>query len=231
PQNISIITLGANRVTLEYATSELTKKDGRVWTFRAHIPFEAIVTLPEGAKVIYLSDLPSSIVASDNKTVLTLASGLWELSYILTFTPSPATPPPSPTPSPTTTPSPNPTSSPTQTLSPSPITIGGINITTGYVAPVAAVAAITLLSLYLVKRRGMNARSSELRPEDKEVLQYLAGRGGRVLESELRQKFLLPRTSVWRQVRRLERMGYVRVVKEGMQNAVELVKKGWKPIP
>ncbi|MDZ7377198.1 MAG: winged helix-turn-helix transcriptional regulator, partial [candidate division KSB1 bacterium] len=72
---------------------------------------------------------------------------------------------------------------------------------------------------------------SELRPEDKEVLQYLAGRGGRVLESELRQKFLLPRTSVWRQVRRLERMGYVRVVKEGMQNAVELVKKGWKPIP
>jgi len=90
-------------------------------------------------------------------------------------------------------------------------------------------AILGILGLVIFMRRGVDITGSELRPEDKEVLQYLAERGGKVLESELRQKLLLPRTSAWRQVRRLERMGYVHVTKEGMQNTIELVKKGWKP--
>jgi uncharacterized membrane protein len=99
----------------------------------------------------------------------------------------------------------------------------------GYVALALAGAIIGVLGLVLFMRRGVDIAGSELRPEDKGVLQYLSDRGGKVLESELRQKLLLPRTSGWRQVRRLERMGYVRVTKEGMQNTIELVKKGWKP--
>ena len=83
------------------------------------------------------------------------------------------------------------------------------------------------LGFFLLRRRGSDSVSPELRPEDRQLLQYLSDRGGKVLESELRQKFLLPRTSAWRQMRRLERMGYVHVSKEGVQNAIELVKKGW----
>jgi len=216
-QNISVVTLGATQVTLEYATSDLTKKEGRVWTFVVSMPYEAKVTLPEQAEVIYLSDLPSSIVAIENRTVLALTPGLWEVGYVLQLTPS-WTPPPTASPSPTSTPP------PTNPLS-------GAGLATGYVALAAAGAAIILFGLLLVRRRGIDASSSELRPEDKEVLRYLATRGGKVLESELRQKLLLPRTSAWRQVRRLERMGYVRVVKEGTQNAIELVRRGWKPFP
>jgi len=212
-QNISVVTLGATRVTLEYVTSDLTKKDSRVWTFKVVMPYQATVALPDRAEIIYLSDLPSSIIAKDNKTVLTVSPGLWEVSYVLPLILPPPTVSPSPTPSPTSTPTP-------------PV---GMGFPIGYIALAMAGAILGILGLVIFMRRGVDTAGSELRPEDKEVLQYLAERGGKVLESELRQKLLLPRTSAWRQVRRLERMGYVRVTKEGMQNTVELVKKGWKP--
>lgn len=69
-----------------------------------------------------------------------------------------------------------------------------------------------------------SADEFSLRPDEKEILQYIASKGGRVLEAELRQKFVLPKTSEWRLVRRLERMGYVKVRKVGLQNEIELVK-------
>ena len=100
----------------------------------------------------------------------------------------------------------------------------------GYIAFLAAGVILGSLGFFLLRRRGSGIESPELRPEDRQLLQYLAERGGKVLESELRQKFLLPRTSAWRQVRRLERMGYLRINKEGIQNEIELVKKGWNPL-
>ena len=87
------------------------------------------------------------------------------------------------------------------------------------------VAAAFVFGFFLWRRRPEET-VSELRHEDKGVLKFIDESGGKVLESELRQKFLLPRTSLWRLVRRLERMGYVRVSKVGMQNVIELIRKG-----
>jgi uncharacterized membrane protein len=61
-----------------------------------------------------------------------------------------------------------------------------------------------------------------LRPEDQHVLKYLAENDGAVFESELRTKFQLPKTTIWRLVKRLEREELVEIRKAGGQNLIKL---------
>lgn len=46
----------------------------------------------------------------------------------------------------------------------------------------------------------------------------------KALESELRKKFLQPRTTMWRAVKRLEREGIIEIEKKDLQNLVKLRK-------
>ena len=64
----------------------------------------------------------------------------------------------------------------------------------------------------------------ELRQEDKDIIAFISEKGGRVFESELRKKFLLPRTTTWRAVKRLEREGIVEIEKVDQQNLIKLQK-------
>jgi uncharacterized membrane protein len=61
-----------------------------------------------------------------------------------------------------------------------------------------------------------------LRPEDQEVLKFLAEKEGAVFESEIRSKFQIPKTTVWRLVKRLEREELVEIRKAGGQNLIKL---------
>jgi hypothetical protein len=64
----------------------------------------------------------------------------------------------------------------------------------------------------------------DLREDDKEIVRFISNNGGQVLESELRKKFLQPRTTMWRAVKRLERNGVVEIEKKDLQNLVKLRK-------
>ena len=64
----------------------------------------------------------------------------------------------------------------------------------------------------------------ELRQEDKDMVSYISENGGQVYESELRKKFLLPRTTTWRAVKRLEREGIIEIEKIDQQNLIKLRK-------
>ncbi len=64
----------------------------------------------------------------------------------------------------------------------------------------------------------------ELRQEDKDIVTFISENGGQVYESELRKKFLLPRTTTWRAVKRLEREGIVEIEKVDQQNLIKLRK-------
>jgi uncharacterized membrane protein len=64
----------------------------------------------------------------------------------------------------------------------------------------------------------------ELRQDDKDIVVFISEKGGRVYESELRKKFLLPRTTTWRAVKRLEREGIVEIEKVDQQNLIKLRK-------
>ncbi|MDQ4074566.1 MAG: hypothetical protein M3162_09740, partial [Thermoproteota archaeon] len=61
-----------------------------------------------------------------------------------------------------------------------------------------------------------------LKQEDRQVLRFIAEKGGTAFESEIRNKFILPKTTLWRLVRRLERENLVKVRKTGVQNLIEL---------
>jgi uncharacterized membrane protein len=65
----------------------------------------------------------------------------------------------------------------------------------------------------------------EMREDDKRLVVFLEQNGGQAFERDLRKKFLLPRTTMWRAVKRLERQGIIEIEKKEFQNLVRL-KKG-----
>jgi len=64
-----------------------------------------------------------------------------------------------------------------------------------------------------------------LRLEDREAIEFIASAGGEVFEAELREHFKLPKSTVWRMVRRLKRERLVEVEKVGGQNLIRLIEK------
>jgi uncharacterized membrane protein len=64
-----------------------------------------------------------------------------------------------------------------------------------------------------------------LRIDDKEVLRFIAESGGEVFAAELRERFKVPRTSLWRMIRRLEREEVVEVSSVGGQSLVKIGQK------
>jgi uncharacterized membrane protein len=61
-----------------------------------------------------------------------------------------------------------------------------------------------------------------LRLEDQQVLRFLAEKEGAAFESEIRGNFKLPKTTIWRLVKRLEREELVEIRKAGGQNLIKL---------
>ena len=97
------------------------------------------------------------------------------------------------------------------------------------VAAAAAVAAIFFV-VFLLFRRGYNIEKifkmhPRLNKEEKDVIQFLAENEGKAFESQIRERFPdIPRTSLWRLVKRLEKLEIIRVKKIGLENQVELKK-------
>ncbi len=113
--------------------------------------------------------------------------------------------------------------------------------TSQVIAVAAVVAGATLLTAFYVRRRTAQkmtppyvkrmksinvSKILEVKPylrlEDREVIQVLAEMGGEAFESELRERFKLPKTTVWRMMKRLQREGIAEIVKMGGQNLIRL---------
>ena len=62
--NLTVFTLGANRILVEYDTIALTMKEAEVWTLVADNPYNLTVFLPQNSTVIYLSKMPTAIDTS-----------------------------------------------------------------------------------------------------------------------------------------------------------------------
>jgi len=97
-------------------------------------------------------------------------------------------------------------------------------------AALIAVAAIFVAVFLLFRRRGYNVEKifkmhPRLNKEEKDVIQFLAENEGKVFESQIRERFPgIPRTSLWRLVKRLEKLEIIKVKKVGLENQVELKK-------
>ena len=61
-----------------------------------------------------------------------------------------------------------------------------------------------------------------LKPEEKEIMFYISDNEGAAFEGEIRNRFILPKTSLWRLIKRLEREDLIEVTKIGGQNLIKL---------
>ena len=221
--NITVYTLGASKVVLEYDTVALTSMTAGVWTISFTSPYPLTLVLPENATIMYFNAPPSSIksegAGGGSRLVLELSPGSWEISYVLE---APIISPP-PSPAPPTTP-PQGGAQPPQQPSPPILLPNALMLAVG-----AMVVVAVALSLFLLKRRGGVARVvssatclGALDEGEAKVVELLRLKGGGALEAEIREALGLPKTTAWRLVRRLERKGLVVVRKVGNQNVVEL---------
>ncbi|MGC8569417.1 MAG: helix-turn-helix transcriptional regulator [Nitrososphaeria archaeon] len=92
----------------------------------------------------------------------------------------------------------------------------------GYLAATAAAAAAAAVFVYLLVRRRRRAQVKVERELDSRIIEFIRKNGGAAKESEIRQALVLPKTTAWRAIRRLEREGIVTVEKVGKENVVKL---------
>lgn len=204
--NLTVFTLGAERILVEYDTVSLTKKEAEVWTLILGNQYNLTVFLPQNATVIYLSQMPAAIDTSVAGIKLSLYPAQWEISYVLPLLPEDGT---------------------EDKLVP--LTVIPIEY---LIVAIVAVGAGVLSALLIVKRRrGPNVEkilkaNPQLKKEDRDVILFLAEKDGKAFEAEIRERFPdMPRTSLWRLVRRLERLEIVEVKRIGLENQVQLRKQ------
>ena len=65
-------------------------------------------------------------------------------------------------------------------------------------------------------------QKGNLKPEEKDILVFISEKEGAAFEGEIRNKFILPKTSLWRLIKRLERENLIEVTKIGGQNLIKL---------
>jgi DNA-binding MarR family transcriptional regulator len=92
------------------------------------------------------------------------------------------------------------------------------------IPPISSITSISQTDRSILSRIVGNILTEKphLRPEDQQVLKFLAEKEGAAFESEIRSKFQIPKTTIWRLVKRLEREELVEIRKAGGQNLIKL---------
>ncbi len=105
-----------------------------------------------------------------------------------------------------------------------------------WIGAAALVVALAAGAFFLTRRSGGKVVETQvrfdlgrlfeehphMRIDDKEILRFIAESGGEVFAAELRERFKVPRTSLWRMIRRLEREEVVEVSSVGGQSLVKI---------
>jgi|TARA_Y100000389_G_scaffold15897_1_gene14033 uncharacterized membrane protein len=213
-----IQTFGSSVITIEYDIHDLVSKQGKLWTFSLESPSDFKLLLPQNSAIVGMTNLPINMEIINDQNQLTLSSGKTEIDYF--FSTNTIT---------------NPITEPkVETNYFSYVIIGGIII-------------IVLIGITIILRNQQKNQKPidqvktiqkneileietifkikpDLREDDKELVKFIFNNGGEVLESDLRKKFLQPRTTMWRAVKRLEREGVITIEKKDLQNLVKLRK-------
>ena len=209
-------------ISVNYDIHDLISKEGRIWTFSFDSPTNYSLLMPENSVIVGMNILPENMEQLDSQIKLEIPIGSAQIDYIF------STPVETPT---------TPSESSFDL-----VTIGMI------VGPIAAAA---IAGVIIAKKRQSKPQLQtkviqtetiqttkpttdgltpdtifnlrpDMREDDKEIVKFISESGGEVFESELRKKFLQPRTTMWRAVKRLERLGVVEIYKKDLLNMVKL---------
>jgi len=218
-------TFGSSSITVDYDIHDLISKEGRVWTFSFDSPSDYSLLMPSHSIIVGMSTIPKNMEIMEDQTLLELTNGETEINYIL-GTPQ--------TPTDNTQPPPEPT--PTEDYT-TPMIIGGL-AAAGIAGASVMIKKNKTKPSSVLKTETKEEKSKkelidpqtifdfipDMREDDKKIVRFISESGGQVFESELRKKFLQPRTTMWRAVKRLERLGVIEINKKDLQNLVILKK-------
>ena len=219
--NLAIIeTFGASQISIDYDTQDLVSKTGKIWTFSIDASEQYSVITPKNSVIIEMSNFPISMQVENDQSHLVFPPGQTSISYYISTLAS---------------------AQPTQQITEEGGTDNQFILYIGGIAAVVIVVAIaiakrksrTAKAAVIIKKEEQTKPQSldpesifkvkkDLREDDKEIVNFLSANGGHAYESELRKKFLQPRTTMWRAVKRLERQGIIEIEKKDLQNIVKL---------
>ena len=219
--NLAVIeTFGASHISIDYDTQDLVSKTGKIWAFAIDAPVQYSLLTPKDSVIVEMGNFPLSMQVDNQQSHLTFPPGQTNISYYISTLAS------------------------AQPIQEDSTTGNSLILYIGGIAAVAIAAAIII-----IKRKSTRVESSiaiqkdeqpkpqsldpeaifkvkqDLREDDKEIINFISANGGQAYESELRKKFLQPRTTMWRAVKRLERQGIVEIEKKDLQNIVKLKSK------
>ena len=220
-RNSAVIeTFGASQISIDYDTQDLVSKAGKIWTFSVEAPEQYSVVTPKNSVIIEMNNFPISMQVENEQSHLIFPSGQTTISYYISSLAS------------------------AQSTQQIPGEDGTDNSSILYIGGIVAVAIAA--AIVIIKRKSRTPEPSaviekdeqpkpqsldpesifkakqDLREDDKEIVNFLSANGGQAYESELRKKFLQPRTTMWRAVKRLERQGIIEIEKKDLQNIVKL---------
>ena len=92
-------------------------------------------------------------------------------------------------------------------------------------APIAVAAAAIAVVVFLRFRRSGSPALHALGDVDKAIIEKLVEKGGSALQSELQKELGVPKTTLWRHIKKLEKLGFVRIEKEATFNRVVLLRR------
>ncbi len=81
--NVTVDSLGALELTFTYLTMSLTAKEGIVWSFNVSTPVSTRITLPEGAAIFDMSDVPTDIGVEGSRQYIVLEPGDLSVYYMI----------------------------------------------------------------------------------------------------------------------------------------------------
>jgi uncharacterized membrane protein len=215
--SVLIQTFGSSIISVEYDIHDLVSKQGRLWTFSLDSPSDFTLLLPKNSAIVGMTNLPINMEIINDRNQLTLSSGKTEIDYFYSInTSDPITDPK------------------TESNNLLYAIIGGVIIFiivgSGIIIRNKQKNLKPIQNIQTIQKDNVSdiemifKLKPDLREDDKELVKFIFNNGGEALESELRKKFLQPRTTMWRAVKRLEREGVIDIEKKDLQNLVKIRK-------
>jgi uncharacterized membrane protein len=291
---ITVETLGASTIKVDYDTQDLISKNGKTWTFHVDSPIDYSILLPKNTVIVGMTTSPLNMQVIDDQSLISLPSGSSEINYIfgvlgtsqtanlaiqkaqnfITAVNSTSVRTPlalakldeaklnfnqgkysdaeslansaknlalqeqqtnnNSIPKGSSDNNSIPKGS-SDNLPISLLIVGGIvvAIATGFIIMKKTRSSNIIMSKSEISNNNkyippnketIYKLKPELRQDDKDIVAFISEKGGQAYESELRKKFLMPRTTMWRAVKRLEREDIVEIEKVDQQNLIKLRK-------
>jgi len=209
---LTVATLSSSQVYVSYYTQDLTSKSGIFWILSVNSPYPLKVVLPVNATPVDMNILPTKIYSIGRNLAIEYPAGSLQLKYVILYQPA-TSPPPQGTQPPA-----SPTKQETGTSK------GLFEVLWPLLPYLVVLAAIFVaLAVFLALRGKRKSELVELGEEDLAILDALRKAGGAMFQGELQKAVNLPPTTLWRRVKKLAELGYVKIEKKAGRNYVELL--------